>query len=134
MLARLQTVFLLLALLATPPDLVTRVSALSKDDCHGICCPSRAGHVASEQNHARSSRSSGHAAKFCPNGLAGHYAICLVKSKQKIVYEIVAPLRPAVLAEPPCIAGPQLSAQALPAHAKFMLPGFLLAPFEPPRS
>ena len=118
MLARLQTVFLLLALLATPPDLVTRVSALSKDDCHGICCPSRAGHVA----------------KFCPNGLAGHYAICLVKSKQKIVYEIVAPLRPAVLAEPPCIAGPQLSAQAIPVHAKFMLPGFLPAPFQPPRS
>ena len=131
MLARHQTVFLLLALLATPPDLVTRVSALSNDDCHDVYCPPRAGHVASEQNHARSS---GHVAKFCPNGLAGHYAICLVKSKQKIVYEIVAPLRPAVLAAPPCIAGPQLSAQALPAHAKFMLPGFLPAPFEPPRS
>jgi len=131
MLSRLQTVFLLLALLAIPPDLVTRVSALSKDDCHGICCPSRAGHVASEQNHAHSS---GHVAEVCPNGLAGHYAICLVKSKQKIVYEIVAPLRPAVLAEPPCIAGPPLSAQALPVHAKFMLPGFLPAPFQPPRS
>jgi hypothetical protein len=131
MLARLQTVFLLLALLATPPDLVTRVSALSKDDCHGICCPSRAGHVAPEQNHARSS---GHGAKICPNGLAGHYAICLVKSKQKIVYEIVAPLRPAVLSAPPCIAGAQLSAQALPARAKFMFPGFLPAPFQPPRS
>jgi len=116
--ARLQTIFLLLALLATPPDLVTRVSALSKDDCHGICCPARAGHVA----------------KLCPNGIAGHYAICLVESRQKIVYEIVAPLRPAVLSDPPGSAEPQLAAQALPVGPKFMLPGFLPAPFQPPRN
>ena len=134
MLARFQAVFLLFALLATPPDLVTRVSALSKDACHGICCAARASHAArpaSEQNQARTS---GHAAKFCPNGVAGHYAICLVKSKQKIVYEIVAPVRPAVLSDSPGLAGPQLSAQALPVREKFMLPGFLSAPFQPPRS
>src|SRR5882757_3867946 len=131
MLARFQTVLLLLALLATSQDLVTRVSALSKDACHGICCAARAAHPATERNQARTS---GHTAKFCPNGVAGHYAICLLKSKQKIVYEIVAPVRPAVLSDSSALAGPQLSAEALLVRAKFMLPGFLSAPFQPPRS
>jgi hypothetical protein len=131
MLLRLQTVLLLVALLATPPDLVTRVSAKTKDQCHGIC-PSSRGPQATAKPHA--TKTSSHAASDCPNGLAGHYAICLVKSKHKIVYEIVAPLRPAVLSAPATLAAPQLSAQSSPAPNDFILPGFLPVLFQPPRS
>jgi hypothetical protein len=56
------------------------------------------------------------------------------KSKHKIVYEIVAPLRPAMLSENAGLAGPQFSTQAAPLRKGFLLSGFLPPPFEPPRS
>lgn len=131
MLARLQTVLLLFALGATPPDVATRVSAKTKDACHGMCCPARGAYAATNQNQARASHESG---KSCPRGIAGHLAICVGKSKQKVVYEIIAPLRPAVLSENSALAGPQLSSQASPLQKRFLLVGFFPPPFEPPRS
>jgi hypothetical protein len=131
MLARIQSVLLLIALLGTPPDLVTRVSAQAKDECHGMCCPARGAHSATEQHPARASHERG---TSCPNGMAGHFAVCVGKSKHKIVYEIVAPLRPAMLSENPGLAGPQFSTQASPLRKGFLLTGFLPPPFEPPRS
>jgi hypothetical protein len=56
------------------------------------------------------------------------------KSKQKVVYEIVAPQRPAMLPDPLGFAGPQFSSPASLARKEFLLPGFLPTPFEPPRS
>jgi hypothetical protein len=131
MLARFQTVLLLIAVLATPPDLVTRVSAKAQDQCHGICPASRSAQSVAEQHSTKASQ---HSAAECPNGLAGHYAICLVKSKHKIVYEIVAPLRPAVLSVPATFPVPQLSVQASLPRNDLLLPGFLPLPFQPPRS
>lgn len=131
MLARIQTVFLLIALLATPPELVTRVSAQTKDQCHGMCCPARSAHSASEQRQARASNERG---TPCPRGVAGHFVICVGKSKQKVVYEIVAPQRPAMLPDHPGFAGPQFSSQASLVRKESLLSGFLPTPFEPPRS
>jgi|SRR5882762_5436830 len=131
MLARLQALLLLFALVATPPDVVTRVSAKTKDACHGMCCPARGAYAATNQNQARASHESG---KSCPRGIAGLLAICVGKSKQKVVYEIVAPLRPAVLSEHPGLLGPQFSSQASPPQEGFLFPGFFPPPFEPPRS
>jgi hypothetical protein len=131
MLARVQAVLLLIAVLATPPDLVTRVSAQAKDECHGMCCPARGAHSATEQHQARASHEKG---TSCPSGVAGHFAVCVGKSKHKIVYEIVAPLRPAMLSENPGLAGPQFFSQASPLRRGFLLTGFLSPPFEPPRS
>lgn len=131
MLARLQAVLLLIALLATPPDLATRVSAKTKDQCHGMC-PSTRGLQATAK--PRAAKTSSHAASDCPNGIAGHYAICLVKSKHKVVYEIVAPTRPAVLSLPATFPVPQLSVQTLLQRNDLLLPGFLPSPFQPPRS
>src|SRR5467141_5263085 len=116
MLARIQTVFLLIAIVATPPELVTRVSAQAKDQCHGMCCPARSAHSAAEQHRARASNEG---RTSCPRGIAGHFAICVGKSKQKVVYEIVAPLRPAMLSENPGLAGPQFSTQAAPLRKGF---------------
>jgi hypothetical protein len=132
MLARLQTLLLLFALVATPPDVVTRVSAKTKDACHGMCCPARGAHSATKQNQVRASHDGGGAS--CPLGIAGHFAICVGKSKQRVVYEIVAPLRPAMLSEHPSLAGPQLSKQDSPSRERFLLAGFFPPPFEPPRS
>src|SRR6266436_4692433 len=131
MLARIQTVFLLIAIVATPPELVTRVSAQAKDQCHGMCCPARSAHSAAEQHRARASHER---PTSCPRGIAGHFAICVGKFKQKVVYEIVAPQRPATLPDHPGYAGPQLSTQALPVRKEFLPPGFFPTPFEPPRS
>ena len=131
MLARLQAVLLLIALLATPPDLATRVSAKIKDQCHGIC-PSPRGLQVTAKPHA--TKNSSHAASDCPNGIAGHYAICLLKSKHKVVYEIVAPARPAVLAMPATFPAPQPSVQASLLRNDPVLSGFLPSPFQPPRS
>jgi hypothetical protein len=131
MLARLQTVLLLFALLVTPPDVVTRVSAKTKDACHGMCCPARGAQKAAEQHQASASRHSG---TSCPRGIAGHFAICVGKSKQKVLYEIVAPLRPAMLSEHPALAGPQFSSQDPPLQERFLPAGFFPPPFEPPRS
>lgn len=131
MLARLQTLLLLLAIVATPPDVVTRVSAKTKDACHGMCCPARSAQSATNQHQARASHGNG---KSCPLGIAGHLAVCVGKSKQKVVYEIVAPLRPAVLSEHPVLAGPQISNRASPVQESFLLAGYFPPPFEPPRS
>jgi hypothetical protein len=131
MLARLQTVLLLFALVATPPDVVTRVSAKTKDACHGMCCPARGAQRAADQHQAQASHERG---TSCPRGIAGHFAICVGKSKQKVVYEIVAPLRPAMLSEHPALTVPQFSSQASPLRKRFLLSGFFPPPFEPPRS
>ena len=131
MLARLQAVLLLIALLGTPPDLATRVSAKIKDQCHGVCPSPRRALSVGEQ---RDAKTSSHATKDCPNGIAGHYAICLVKSKHKVVYEIVAPARPAVLSVPATFPIPQLLVQASLPQNELVLPGFLPSPFQPPRS
>jgi len=131
MLARIQTALLLVALLATPPDLVTRVSAKAKDQCHGVCGPARGARSAAEQRKARASQEK---ATSCPRGVAGHLAICVGKSKQKVIYEIVAPLRPAMLSEHPGLPGPQFSSPTSPLRKRFLLIGFLPTPFEPPRS
>jgi hypothetical protein len=129
--ARLQTILLLFALVATPPDVVTRVSAKTKDACHGMCCPARGAQSSADQHQALASHEGG---TSCPRGIAGHFAICVGKSKQKVVYEIVAPLRPAMLSEHPALAGPQFSSRAAPLLKRFLLAGFFLPPFEPPRS
>ncbi len=131
MLARIQAILLLIALLATPPELVTRVSAQAKDQCHGMCRPARSAHSAAEQRQARASNERG---TSCPRGVAGHFAICVGKSKQKVVYEIVAPQRPAMLSDNQGFSGPQFSSQPLTVQKEFLLPGFLPTPFEPPRS
>jgi hypothetical protein len=131
MLARLQTLLLLFTLVATPPDVATRVSAKTKDACHGMCCPARGAQRTAEQYPARASHERG---TSCPRGIAGHFAICVGKSKQKVVYEIVAPVRPAVLSEHPGLLGPQFSSQASPLQEGFLFPGFFPPPFEPPRS
>jgi hypothetical protein len=131
MLARIQTVLLLVALLATPPELVTGVSAKAKDLCHRVCCSARGVRSAAEHRQARASQERG---TSCPRGAAGHFAICVGKSKQKVVYEIVAPLRPAMLSEHPGLPGPQFSSQTSPLRKRFLPTGFLPAPFEPPRS
>src|SRR6266852_5376512 len=130
MLARLQTVLLLFALVAAAPDVETRVSAKTKDACHGMCCPARGAQSEANQHQARASHGRG---TTCPRGIAGHFAICVGKSKQKVVYEIVAPLRPAMLSEHSALAGPQLSSQASPLRERFLLAGFFPPPFEPPR-
>jgi hypothetical protein len=132
MLARLQTVLLLIAIVATPPDVVTRVSAKTQDACHGMCCPARGAQGAADQRQARAA--SHRSGTSCPFGIAGHLAICVGKSKHKVVYEIVAPLRPAVLSEHPSLAGPQFSSHASPLQERFLFPGFFPPPFEPPRS
>ncbi len=64
----------------------------------------------------------------------GHGLPCVGKSKQKVVYEIVAPQRPATLPDHPGFAGPQFSSLASLVKKEFMLSGFLPTPFEPPRS
>jgi len=131
MLARLQTVLLLIAIVATPPELVTRVSAQAKDQCHGMCCPARSARSAAEPHRARASNEG---RTSCPRGIAGHFAICVGKSKQKVVYEVVAPQRPATLPDHPGCAGPQFSSLASVVREEFLLSGFLPTPFEPPRS
>ena len=131
MLTRMQTVFLLIAVMATPPEPVTSVSAQAKDQCHGMCCPARSAHSATEQRRAQASNEK---RISCPRGIAGHFAICVGKSKKKVVYDIVAPQRPAVLPDPPGFAAPQLFRQASLVRKEFLLPGFLPPPFEPPRS
>src|SRR5258708_18335340 len=131
MLARLQAGLLLIAILATPSDLVTRVSAQAKDECHGICSPARGAHSMAEQRQARASHER---PTSCPRGIAGHFAICVGKFNQRVVYEIVTPQRPATLPDHPDYAGPQLSTQALPVRETILPPGFVPTPFEPPRS
>ena len=131
MLARIQTGLLVIAFLATPPDLVTRASAQAADQCHGMCRTARGARPAVGQPQTGTSREK---TASCPHGIAGHFIICVGKSKQKVVYEIVAPLRPAMLSENPNLPGPQFSTQPFPAQTRSLLLGFLPAPFEPPRS
>jgi len=131
MLARLPTALLLFALVATPPDVVTRISAKTNDACHGMCCPARGAQSAADQHQPRASHERG---TSCPLGIAGHFAICVGKSKQKVVYEIVAPLRPAMLSAHPAVAGPQSYSQDSPLRERFLLAGYFPLPFEPPRS
>jgi hypothetical protein len=131
MFARLQTVLLLFALVSTPPDVATRVSAKTKDACHGMCCPARGAQNAADQHQTSASKER---RASCPRGIAGHLAVCVGKSKHRVVYEIVAPLRPAMLSEHPSLAGPQFSTQDLPLQERFFVTGFFPPPFEPPRS
>ena len=131
MFARLQTVLLLFALVSTPPDVATRVSAKTKDACHGMCCPARGAQNAADQHQTSASKER---RTSCPRGIAGHLAVCVGKSKHRVVYEIVAPLRPAMLSQHAGLAGPQFSTQALLVQIRFLIAGFHPSTFRPPRS
>jgi hypothetical protein len=131
---RIQAIFVIVALLATPLALLARAVEPGMPDCNGMCCLPHGGH-----HHAPARNSSLEPQKdgmACHHGAAGHMMECSMSSgQQRMDYGLIAPFPPAqasalVFVEQPKVsrfANSQFPADNFPA-------GFLVGPFQPPRS
>lgn len=118
---RIQTVSLIIALLAVPLALVARSYACAPQRCTMMCCLLH--------KHAGS-----HMKMDC-SGASGASACTMQCNSQKnIDYGLAAPLAPTQLAEGLAIPSPKVARLSLFFSGEIVSAGFTFEPFRPPRA
>jgi hypothetical protein len=130
---RTQAIVVIVALLATPLALLARASGTEPMDCNGMCCLPHGLHHSMPH---RTPQGSTHDGMSCEHDALGHILECTMKpGHQRTDYGLLLPLAPtkaSALASiaalnSPRAAGFQYLGQNLSA-------GFLVTPFQPPRT
>jgi hypothetical protein len=131
---RVQAIFVILALLATPLALLARAEESGMADCDGMCCLPRGGHHHSPaRTPAQQPPMDG---TDCHHGALGHVMECSMRSgQQRMDYGLIAPFPPAQTSVLASLDRPKVSRPAnLQFPADDLSAGFLAGPFQPPRS
>jgi hypothetical protein len=125
---RTQSMLVVIALLATPLALLSRVYSNASADCGQFCCLPHAVHASQERQSMAEGMS-------CQHGAAGHMLVCSMKSGgHHVDYGLNSPVDPTSVSSLVQIAPPVVSRSALATHVEFPAFGLHSPPFEPPRS
>jgi hypothetical protein len=125
---RAQSILVVIALLATPLALLSRVYSNTSADCGQFCCLPHAAHASQTHQSMADGMS-------CQHGAAGHMLICSMKSGgHHADYGLNSPVDPTSVSSLIRIAPPAASRRALTSQVEFPAFGLHSPPFEPPRS
>jgi hypothetical protein len=125
---RAQSILVVVALLATPLALLSRVYSDASADCGQFCCLPHASHLAQVHEGMPESMA-------CQHGTAGHMLICSMKSGHHHVdYGLNSPVDPTSVSSLIQIAPPVATRRDFASQANSTAFGLRPAPFEPPRS
>lgn len=125
---------LIAALLALPLALLG--SGSSNGMCDGFCCLPHGHHMAQMQmpNHSIAEEKPAEGMS-CHRDALGHFSNCMMKSgSREMDYTILAPLPPTNLPSSASLVLPVVSRQVSVVISQDLAPGFLSAPFNPPRA
>jgi hypothetical protein len=129
---RAQSILLVLALFASPLALLARASYGLGSECNNLCCLPHGSHGSHQQNRQVTSKAEGMA---CHHKDAGSAAFCAMRgTHQALGYGLLAPLPPTTISAFVRVPLPVPSRSKLAGSSESLFPGFIAAPFEPPRS
>jgi hypothetical protein len=134
---RAQAILVIIALLSAPLALLARTVTPDMADCGGMCC------LPHQHHHGNTTGAPGQAAamqnedgKSCQHGSKTMTAECLLHCGHAAAdygfSSPIAPTKPSNLASIERIASPKLV--KTPSDVSRVKPGFLAAPFQPPRA
>ena len=131
---RVQTILVIVALLATPLALLARAVDPSMPDCNGMCCLPHGSHHHSPARNSLPDPSKDDMA--CHHGAAGHMMECSMSSgEERMDYGLLAPFPPAQASALAFVGRPKVSGFG---YSQFpagnLSAGFLAGPFQPPRN
>jgi len=122
----------ILALLAAPLALLARGMAGDMPGCTRACCLVRGPHSSHMPQPMTDSDGRG---MSCHHDEVKPGCFCLMRShRPQMDFGFLAPIAPTHVSAKVRITGPEFSSASLAQRADIPLPGFLSAPFEPPRS
>jgi len=130
---RVQAIFVIVALLATPLALLARADDSGMADCNGMCCLPHGGHHHSPARTPAQQRPMDD--MDCHHGALGHMMECSMRSgQQRMDYGLLAPFPPAQTSVVTSLDRPKVSRLAnLQFPVGDLSAGFLAGPFQPPR-
>jgi len=119
---RIQSVALILALLATPLALLSRSYACAPGQCTMMCCLAR-----KHGSHSMNMNCAGHAS-------AGESSCAMrCNSNKNVDYGLASPLPPTQLSAALALPAPRVAEMLFSGDYRHAIPGFSRLPFEPPR-
>jgi hypothetical protein len=119
---RIQSVALILALLAAPVALLSRSYACSPSQCAMMCCLAR-------KHGSRSMNMN--CAGLASTGVSSCAMRC--SSNKNVDYGLASPLPPTQLSPALALPAPQVAEMLFGGDYRHAVPGFSRIPFEPPR-
>ncbi|MGA9144535.1 MAG: hypothetical protein WA664_15960 [Candidatus Acidiferrales bacterium] len=129
---RVQAILLVLALFAAPLALLARVSSGIGSECGNLCCLRHGPHAAHSHADRTDSKEEGMA---CHHGEAGHAMYCSMRAgHHSMDYGFLAPVAPTAPSAFVRVALPAPSRATFAQTIDSFPSGFIVAPFEPPRS
>jgi len=118
---RAQSILVIVALLATPLALLARGVDGEASECNSMCCLPHGHHAAQ------------HSGMECQHGELGHVFECTMTSGHHTDYGLNAPIVPTAPSAITSIATPDVNRGILVSFDERYAPGFLSAPYQPPR-
>jgi len=129
---RAQAIIVIIALLATPLALLARAASAGEPGCNRMCCLQHGGHSSHMHHPMKSSAVQG---AFCPHSGSHQDCRCVMRAgDQRVDYGFLAPVAPTAPSSIISVVIPDASRVFSSPYAELSAPGFLSAPFEPPRA
>src|SRR5713101_1708554 len=129
---RAQAVFVIIALLTTPLALLARAASAGEPGCNRMCCLQHGVHSSHMHHPMKSSAVQG---AFCPHSRSYEDCRCVMRAgDQRMDYGFLAPTAPTAPSAITTVVIPDALRSTASPYTELTAPGFLSAPFEPPRA
>jgi len=129
---RAHAIIVIVALLAKPLALLARAGSAEEPECNRMCCLQHGAHSSHMHHPMKSSTVQG---AFCPHSGSHKDCRCVMRAgDQHVDYGFLAPIAPTAPCAIVYVEIPDTSRGISSLYTELPAPGFLSAPFEPPRA